>query len=126
MHHTGRGKHDVSDFEAVYGQTYHHPLLCSKEEVRKCWTLPDHLRVTNDEAFATYIAQHLYERDEEYTSNSNVITDNESGYFSEEKLSKSEEQKVSGDYFYVHLFDYETDKKYESKFASRTSEKAAA
>ncbi len=70
----GRGKHDVSAFEAVYGQKYHHPLLCSKEEARKCWTLPKYLRVTNDEAFATYIAQHFYVRDKKYTSNSNAVT----------------------------------------------------
>ncbi len=58
----GRGKHDVSSFEAVYGQKYHHPLLYYKEEACKCLTLPDHLRVTNDEAFATYIVQHFYVR----------------------------------------------------------------
>jgi hypothetical protein len=122
----GRGKHDVSAFEAVYGQKYHHPLLCSKEEARKCWTLPDHLGVTNDEAVATCIAQHFYVRDKEYTSNSNAVTDNESGYFSEEELSKSEEQEVSDDYFYAHLFDYETDNKDESNFAFGTPEKAVA
>jgi hypothetical protein len=71
----GRGKHDVSASEVVYGQKYHHPLLCSKEEARKCWTLPDHLCVTNDNAFATYIAQHYYVREEEYSSTSNAVTD---------------------------------------------------
>jgi hypothetical protein len=94
----GRGKHDVSTFEVMYGQTYHPPLLCSKKEAGKCWTLPDHLRVINDEAFATYIAQHFHVRDEKYTSTFNTVTDNESGHFSEEELSKSEEQEVSDDY----------------------------
>jgi hypothetical protein len=116
----------VSAFEAVYGRKYHHPLLCSKEEARKCWTLPDPLRVTNDEAFATYIAQYFYVHGKEYTRTSNVVTDNESGYFSEEELSKSEEQEVSDDYFYAHLFDYETENKDESKFAFSTPEKLAA
>jgi hypothetical protein len=32
----GRGKHDVSVFEAMYGQKYHHSLLCSKEEACNC------------------------------------------------------------------------------------------
>jgi hypothetical protein len=41
----------VSAFEALYGQKYHSPLLCSKEEACKCWTLSDHLCVTNDDAF---------------------------------------------------------------------------
>jgi hypothetical protein len=82
--------------------------------------------VTNDKAFAMYIAQHFYVHDKEYTSNSNAVTDNESGYFSEEELSKSEEQEVSDDYFYVHLIDYEIDNKDETKFTFSTPEKAMA
>ncbi len=49
--------------------------------------------MTNDKAFAMYIAQHFYVHDKEYTSSSNAVTDNESGYFYEEELSKSEEQE---------------------------------
>jgi hypothetical protein len=47
----GWGKHDTSAFEAVYGQKYNHPMLCSKEEACKCWTLPDHLHVANNDVF---------------------------------------------------------------------------
>jgi hypothetical protein len=82
--------------------------------------------VTNDEAFAMYIVQHFYVRDEEYTRNSNAVTDNESGYFSEKELSKSEEQEVSDDYFYAHLFDHETENKDLSKIAFSTLEKVVA
>jgi hypothetical protein len=71
-------------------------------------------------------AQHFYVHDKEYTSDSNAVTDNESGYLSKEELPKSEEQKVSDDYFYAHLFDYETDNKDKTKFAFSTPEKAAA
>ncbi len=82
--------------------------------------------MTNDEAFAMYFAQHFYVHDEEYTSNSYAVTDNESGYFSKEELSKTEKNEVSDDYFYAHLFDYESDNKYETKLAFSTPEKAAA
>jgi hypothetical protein len=89
----GRGKHDTSAFEAVYGQKYHHPMLCSKEEARKCWTLPDHLLVTNNSAFALYIAQHFYVGDDDSASNTNAEDIKESGYFSEDELSKSLNRK---------------------------------
>ncbi len=82
QHH--RGKHDTSAFEAVYGQKYHHLMLRSKEEACKCWTLPDHLRVTNNEAFASYIAQDFYVGDDDYASTTNAEDNNESGYFSED------------------------------------------
>ncbi len=32
----GRGKHDVSAYEAVYGQKMDHNFSCSKEEARRC------------------------------------------------------------------------------------------
>ncbi len=35
----GRGKNDVSAYEAVFGQVYDHPLSCSKAEARRCWTI---------------------------------------------------------------------------------------
>jgi hypothetical protein len=105
---------------------YHHSLLCSKEEACKCWALPEYLRVTNDEAFTMYTAQHFYVHDKEYTSHSNSVTDNESGYFSEEELSKDEEHEVTDDYFYADLFDSESDNKDETKFVFSTPEKAAA
>ena len=95
----GRGKHDTSAFEAMYGQKYHHPMLCSKEEAHKCWTLPDLLGVTNNEAFALYIAQHFYVGEDDYTSSTNAEDNNESGYFLEDELSKSEEQEVTDEFF---------------------------
>jgi hypothetical protein len=41
----GRGKNDVSSYKAVYGQVFDHEFSCSKEEARKCWTLPERMRV---------------------------------------------------------------------------------
>jgi hypothetical protein len=83
----------------VYGQKYHHPILCSKEEARKCWTLPDHLLVIIDEAFASYIAQHFYICDDDYASATNAEENKESGYFSEDVLSESDEQEVTDEFF---------------------------
>lgn len=43
----GRGKHDAPAYTAVYGQTYDHDISCSKEEARRCWSLPERLRVSH-------------------------------------------------------------------------------
>jgi len=56
----GRGKDDVSSFEAVYGQVLNHDMSCSKAEARQCWTLPQFLKVTNDEEFAEYAAKNIF------------------------------------------------------------------
>lgn len=49
----GRGKNDVPAYTAVYGQTYDHDISCSKEEARRCWSLPERLRVSE---FSIYCA----------------------------------------------------------------------
>ena len=43
---SGRGRNDVPAYTAVYGQTYDHDISCSKEEARRCWSLPERLRVS--------------------------------------------------------------------------------
>jgi hypothetical protein len=47
----GRGKYDISAYEAVYGQKMDHDFSCLKEEARRCWTVPEWLKVTNDPEF---------------------------------------------------------------------------
>jgi hypothetical protein len=42
----GRGKNDVPAYAAVYGQTYDHDILCSKDEARRCWNVPQRLQVS--------------------------------------------------------------------------------
>jgi len=59
-----RGKDDVSSFEAVYGQVLNHDMSCSKAEGHQCWTLPQFLKVTNDDEFAEYAANN-YNFDED-------------------------------------------------------------
>ncbi len=61
----GRGKDDVSTFEAVYGQKLSHEMSCTKEEACNCWTLPEMLRVTSNNDFKAYAEENYYLRDEE-------------------------------------------------------------
>ena len=60
----GRGKDDISFFEAVYGQVLTHDMSCSKAEAPECWTLPQFLKVANDAEFAEYAAMN-YKLDDE-------------------------------------------------------------
>ena len=52
---SGRGKNDVSAYEAVFGQVYDHPLTCSKEEAQCCWTIDERIRVTSEPYFKDYV-----------------------------------------------------------------------
>ncbi len=61
----GRGKYDVSAYEAVYGQKMDHDFSCSKEEARQCWTVPERLKVTNDSQFTEYACENYIINDDE-------------------------------------------------------------
>jgi hypothetical protein len=50
----GRGKNDVSAYEVVYGDKYDHPMSCSKTEARRCWTVSERIKVTNEPEFEQY------------------------------------------------------------------------
>ena len=96
----GRGKDDVSSFEAVYGQVLNHDMSCSKAEARECWTLPQLLKVTNDAEFAEY-AGNNYILDEDSTDAAEQ--DDSLGYFSDEELQDDEKEEVTDDEFYSLL-----------------------
>ncbi len=123
----GRGKHDVPSFNAVFGMPYDQDFSCSKEEARRCWTLPERLmvcthlfaylskifvytsslthhswtcKVTNDPEFAEYASNAYNLEDTE-----DACDEDDSGYFSDGELSKSEEVEVTDEYFYDHLLD---------------------
>jgi len=93
----GRGKDDVSSFEAVYGQVLSHDMSYSKAEARECWTLPQFLKVTNDEEFAEYAAKN-YILDED--SSDAAEQEDSSGYFSDEELQDDEKEEVTDDDFF--------------------------
>ena len=83
----GRGKNDVSAFEAVFGQTYDHQFLCSMEEARKCWSIKQYMGVTLDQDFNDYVMN-------------NFIVDSDSedegdddDYFSDDELVEEEWKK---------------------------------
>ena len=47
----------------VFGQVYDHPLTCSKEEARCCWTIDDRIRVTSEPHFQDYVRDtHLFDK----------------------------------------------------------------
>jgi len=92
----GRGKDDVSSFEAVYGQVLNHDMSCSKAEARECWTLPQFLKVTNDEEFAEYTAKNFILED----SSDAAEQEDSSGYFSDEELQDDEKEEVMDDDFF--------------------------
>ncbi len=96
----GRGKDDVSSFEAVYGQVLNHDMSCSKAEARECQTLPQLLKVTNDAEFAEN-AGNNYILDEDSTDAAEQ--DDSSGYFSDEELQDDEKEEVTDDDFYSLL-----------------------
>jgi len=93
----GRGKDDVSSFEAIYGQVLNHDVSCSKAEMRQCWTLPQFLKVTNDAEFAEYAANN-YNLDEDPPDAAEQ--DDSSGYFSDEELQDDEKEEMTDDDFF--------------------------
>jgi len=93
----GRGKDDVSSFEAVYGQVLNHDMSCSKAEAHQCWTLTQFLKVTNDAEFAEYAANN-YNLDEDSTDATKQ--DDSLGYFSDEELEEDEKEEVTDDDFF--------------------------
>ncbi len=61
---SSQGRNDFSAFEAVFGQVYDHPLTCSKEEARCCWTIDDRIRVTSEPHFEDYVREMYQSRQE--------------------------------------------------------------
>jgi hypothetical protein len=101
----GRGKHDVSAYEAVYGQKMDHDFSCSKEEARQCLTVPERLKVTNDPQFAKYACKNYIIDDDEICDDDEIDEDDAEGYFSDGSLPSDEEEEVSDEYFFDHLQD---------------------
>ncbi len=102
---SGRGKNDVSGFEAVFGQVYDHPLTCSKEEACHCWTIDDRMKVTSEPHFEDYVRETYHTRQDrgDYKQQKEEIDD--SGYFPSDDLSVKGTEEVTDSYFYEHLFN---------------------
>ena len=99
----GRGKFDVSAYQAVFGQEFDHELACSKEEARKCWTIEDQLQVTNDTAFQEYVKEYFYldaDRDED-----DLSYEDDSRYFLDDNINESKMEERDDTFFDEHLMD---------------------
>jgi len=99
----GRGKYDKTAFETVYGQMFDFPLTCSKSEARKCWTVPQRMKVTSDPEFSEF-CQTNYILDDAEEAEDDPAND-DSGYFSDDDLPADEADEVDDDEFYAHLMD---------------------
>jgi hypothetical protein len=94
-----RGKDDFSFFKAAYGQQFDHKVSCSKEEARRCWTLPQQLlKVTNNTEFSNYVSANYYLIDD-----SAADDEDDDGYFSDETLPEDERDDVTDEDFLKHL-----------------------
>jgi hypothetical protein len=51
--HSGRRKHGVSSYKAVFGQKYHPQLKCNMPEMRECWSIFQRLMLSPDEWLET-------------------------------------------------------------------------
>ena len=98
----GRGKNDVTAFEAVFGQKLDFPLTCSKKEARRCWTVGERMKVTNDPDFSVYVQEHYIIDEEDDESQKEDV---DSGYFSDKKLPLDEMDEVLDEWFDDHLMD---------------------
>ena len=99
----GRGKNDVSAYEAVFGLAFDHQFLCSKEDARKCWTVNEcMLLVTNDKEFNENVEMDYILSDPE-----DYLADEEDGldYFSGDEVSADETEEVTDENFFAHLLD---------------------
>jgi hypothetical protein len=56
--HSGRQKHSVLSYEAVFGQKYHPQLKCNMSEMREYWSIFLRLNLSPDERLETYVWQH--------------------------------------------------------------------
>ena len=96
----GRGKNDVSAYKSVFGQEFDHQFSCSKEDARKCWTVDELMKVTNNNEFNNNVERE-YNLHVDRDDNSSDVDD----YFSDDELPADETDEVSDDYFYAHLMD---------------------
>jgi hypothetical protein len=96
----GRGKNDASAYEAVFDQKFYHQYSCLKEEAQRCRTIDEMLLVTNESNFHNNIAM-----DYDLQVDKTPTDESDSGYFSDEEIPIDEQDKVTDDYFYMHLMD---------------------
>ncbi len=55
--HSGWKKYDVSSYEAVFGQRYHTQLKCNLEDMHKCRSIYQWLKLSPDKGLETYVRE---------------------------------------------------------------------
>jgi hypothetical protein len=96
----GRGPDQMNPYKAVYGQKMDHMVMCTKDQARACWTLPQILKVTDDPEFQEYAEQNYFLADEEDNNNGN---DDADGYFSDGPLPYTEMEEVDDEFFFDNI-----------------------
>ncbi len=87
-----------------YGEN-DHPLTCSKEEARCCWTIDDRIRVTSEPYFEDYVRETYQIREDRGDEDQEKEDVDDTGYWSSDDLPLEESEEVTDSYFYDHLFD---------------------
>jgi hypothetical protein len=98
----GRGPDAMNPYEAVYGQKMDHMVMCTKDQARACWTLPEILKVTDDPEFQEYAEDNYFLADEE---DNNDADDDADGYFSDGTLPHEQMDEVDDDFFFGHILE---------------------
>jgi hypothetical protein len=76
----------VSLYKAVFGHGLNHKVACSKEEARRCWTLNEHMRVTNDKEFEEYAQEYFVLNHKGIIMASDDDEDDDLSYFSNDEI----------------------------------------
>jgi hypothetical protein len=108
--HSGRWKHSVSSYEAVFGQKYHPQLKCKMSEIRECRSIFQRLKMSPDERLETYVQQHDIV-DIEFDSAEPIDDDDVDGSDEDEGVDVDENAfpKLKSEENNVHLSDMDRD-----------------
>ncbi len=101
----GRGKNDVSAYEAFYGEKMNHQVTCTTAEACHCLTLTHLMKVMDeDDDFKAYVDANYYLADEEeYGDDDTILNEEDDGYFSDGTLPSEERDKVDDNYFFSSI-----------------------
>ena len=95
----------MPSYKAVFGHNFNHKFVCSKEEAHRCWTLDEHMRVTNDKEFEEYVQEYFVLNHEGIIVASDDDEDDDLSYFSNDEISINKINEVDDKYFDEHLMD---------------------
>ena len=94
----------MNPYEAVYGQKMDHMVMCTKDEARGCWTLPQILKVSDDPEFKAYAEDNYLLADEE-DNNDGDDDDDADGYFSDGPVPHNEMEEVDDEFFFENILE---------------------